>query len=75
MINFLKKIIKIPKKNEDAANAFPFTDNEFHEDDYDETNEEPRQKKRKRNRKGINVDKIIDLVMMRELDKKREKEF
>jgi hypothetical protein len=30
---------------EDTANAFPFTDNECHEDDFDETNEKPRQKK------------------------------
>jgi hypothetical protein len=57
------------------VNAFPLTDNECHEDDYDETNEEPRQKKRKRNRMGINVEKMIDMIVVRELDKKGEKEF
>jgi hypothetical protein len=32
-------------------------------------------KKRKRKRMGINVEKMIDMIMMRELDKKGEKEF
>jgi hypothetical protein len=32
-------------------------------------------KKRKRNRMGINVEKMIDMIVVRELDKKGEKEF
>jgi hypothetical protein len=32
-------------------------------------------KKRKRKRMGINVEKMIDMIVVRELDKKGEKEF
>ncbi|KAK4024719.1 hypothetical protein OUZ56_010140 [Daphnia magna] len=74
--NEIREILenKNPPFNEndgEALNKIHFSDDECDEGDYDEKHVEPRSKKRERNCKGSNVEKMLNILAV--ISKKKER--
>ncbi|KAK4024559.1 hypothetical protein OUZ56_009982 [Daphnia magna] len=66
------KKLPLHESDDEALSNTHFSDDQCDENDYDKKHVEPRSKKRKRNRKGSNAEKMIDLFAV--MEKKREPE-